>query len=74
MMHVLEAEQSTEKTMSLAGEHRSSAIRGCARLVEASVDHYEQLIMLQDDLRHRRSDRMRNAPPEIEPSNSTVCD
>lgn len=61
--NVLMVNQVTDKTMDMERERQTAAVRVCVDLLDASGEHYENLLLLQDDLRRRKQ-----RPPSIEPS------
>lgn len=66
---VLTVSQATDKTMEVERERQAAAVRVCVELLDASADHYENLILLRDELCQRSK---KNQPPAIEPSGSNI--
>ncbi|XP_026327460.1 uncharacterized protein LOC113235775 [Hyposmocoma kahamanoa] len=64
---VLMVNQATDKTMDVERERQTAAVRVCVDLLDASGEHYENLLLLQGDLRHRKQ-----RPPSIQPSGSDM--
>lgn len=62
---VLTVSQVTDATMATERERQSAAVKACVDLLDASTDHYENLVLLRDELRKR--DKMKkHRPPAIE--------
>ncbi|KPI98684.1 hypothetical protein RR46_04657 [Papilio xuthus] len=61
---VFAVRQATIRTMEAENDRQAATIRACAELLDASSDHYENLVLLYDELRQR--DRRRDHPPIIE--------
>ncbi|XP_013133588.1 PREDICTED: uncharacterized protein LOC106099566 [Papilio polytes] len=67
---VFAVRQATIRTMEAENDRQAATIRACAELLDASSDHYENLVLLYDELRQR--DRRRDHPPIIELESSEI--
>ncbi|XP_038212365.1 uncharacterized protein LOC119832683 [Zerene cesonia] len=67
---VLTVTRATETTLDEERDKQAEAVKVCVELLDVSTEHYENLILLRDDLRKR--DKARQRPPAIEPSTSDV--
>lgn len=67
---VLTVARATETTLDDERDKQVAAVRVCAELLDASTDHYENLILLKDELRKR--EKTKQYPPLIEPSTSNI--
>ncbi|CAG9566751.1 unnamed protein product [Danaus chrysippus] len=68
---VLSVSQATEAALDMECERQTAAIRVCVKLLDASTEHYENLMLLRDDLRKREKTVLQR-PPEILPSTSDI--
>ncbi|PZC77271.1 uncharacterized protein LOC110376962 [Helicoverpa armigera] len=66
---VLSVSQATDVTMEVERERQAAAVRVCVELLDASAEHYENLVLLRDELR-KREKMKRQFPPAIEPSST----
>ncbi|CAH0603034.1 unnamed protein product [Chrysodeixis includens] len=64
---VLTVSQVTESTMNVERERQSAAVKVCVALLDASAEHYENLVLLRDELRKWEKQKQQY-PPAIEPS------
>ncbi|KAL4712793.1 hypothetical protein ACJJTC_011863 [Scirpophaga incertulas] len=68
---VLKVSEMTDATLEGEAERQTDAMKMCVELLDTSTEHYEQLMLVQDDLR-RRETPMCQLPPAIEPSGSNI--
>lgn len=69
---VLTVSQATDSTMEVERGRQANAVRVCVELLDASAEHYENLVLLRDELRKREKLKKQH-PPTIVPSTpSTV--
>lgn len=59
--------EATDTIMEEERDRQTEAMRTCMQLLDSSVEHYENLILLRDDLRFRTKPQY---PPVIELSSS----
>lgn len=64
---MLAASEATELTLQNESGRQAAALRNCVKLLDASAEHYENLVLLRDDLKRREKPRI-NFPPAIEES------
>lgn len=68
---VLMLSQAADATMEVEQSRQAAAVRVCLQLLDASTEHYENLVVLRDELRKR--DKLNfQAPPVIELSSSVL--
>ncbi|CAB3230862.1 unnamed protein product [Arctia plantaginis] len=68
---VLMLSQAADATMEVEQSRQAAAVRVCLQLLDASTEHYENLVVLRDELRKR--DKLNfQAPPVIELSSSVI--
>ncbi|XP_045490832.1 uncharacterized protein LOC123690769 [Colias croceus] len=67
---VLTVTRATETTLDGERDKQAEAVKVCVELLDVSTEHYENLILLRDDLRKR--DKVKQRPPACEPSTSDV--
>ncbi|CAK1550040.1 unnamed protein product [Leptosia nina] len=68
---VLYVARATETTMDEERLKQVAAVRVCVELLDASTEHYENLILLRDEFRRRDQFKIQH-PPFIEPSTSNI--
>lgn len=61
--------EATDNIMEEERDRQTEAMRACMQLLDSSVEHYENLILLRDDLRYRSKPQY---PPVIELSSSEL--
>ncbi|XP_022820886.1 uncharacterized protein LOC111352561 [Spodoptera litura] len=66
---VLSVSQATDSTMEVERERQAAAVRVCVDLLDASAEHYENLVLLRDELR-KREKLKKQFPPTIESSST----
>ncbi|KAJ8726467.1 hypothetical protein PYW07_001165 [Mythimna separata] len=66
---VLTVSQATDSTMEVEKDRQTNAVRVCVDLLDASAEHYENLVLLRDELRKREKLKKQH-PPVIVPSSS----
>lgn len=59
---VLSVSQTTDKSMEVEHERQNETARVCGDLLDVSNEHYENLVLLRDELRRR----IVHMPPVIE--------
>lgn len=62
---VLTVSQATDAVMDVEKERQSEAAKACVKLLDTSSDHYENLVLLREELRMRDRAK-RQYPPAIE--------
>lgn len=67
--NVLAVTQATDAVIEEERDRQAEAMRACMKLLDSSVEHYENLILLRDDLRLCKK---RQHPPVIELSSSEL--
>ncbi|KAM3964757.1 uncharacterized protein ACR2FA_001147 [Aphomia sociella] len=67
---VLTVSQATDTTVEEERERQADAMRVCVKLLDASTEHYENLVLLRDELRQREPKKQ--YPPTIEASSSVM--
>lgn len=67
---VLTITRETETTMDEERVKQMAAVKACVELLGDSTDHYENLVLLKDEIRKR--EKSKQHPPFIEPSTSNV--
>ena len=69
---VLTVSQATDATMEVEKDRQANAVRVCVELLDASAEHYENLVLLRDELRKR--EKLKNQhPPTIVLSSQSSC-
>ncbi|CAH2238853.1 uncharacterized protein LOC120637313 [Pararge aegeria] len=66
--NVLTVSKATDAAMEIERDRQDAEVRACIQLLDASAEHYETLILLNDDLRKSNIQH----PPVIEPSTSEM--
>ncbi|XP_075991631.1 uncharacterized protein LOC142986883 [Anticarsia gemmatalis] len=62
---VLAVNQATDETMEVEHGRQTAAVRVCVELLDASVDHYENLVLLRGELRKREKTK-KQYPPVVD--------
>ncbi|CAG9784301.1 unnamed protein product [Diatraea saccharalis] len=68
---VLTVSKVTDATMEVERDRQTAAMKACVDLLDSTVEHYEHLMLLKDDLRNSERTN-KQQPPAIEPSGSDV--
>lgn len=68
---VLTVSQATDSTMEIERERQALAMKACMKLLDASTEHYEDLVLLSNELR-KRDVAKQQKPPTIELSTSEL--
>lgn len=63
--------QATDTAMEMEKERQTAALRACVELLDSSATHYENLVLLRDELRLRNF-MGKQHPPIIEISSSNI--
>ncbi|XP_052747637.1 uncharacterized protein LOC116413779 [Galleria mellonella] len=67
---VLTVSQATDTTVEEERGRQAAAMRVCVELLDTSTEHYENLMLLHDELHKREPNKQ--LPPAIEPSSSIM--
>ncbi|CAF4757340.1 unnamed protein product [Pieris macdunnoughi] len=67
---VMTVTRETDTTMDEERVKQAAAVKACVQLLDVSTDHYENLVLLKDEIRKR--EKSKQHPPFIEPSTSSV--
>lgn len=59
---VLTVSQATESTMNEEHNRQAAAVKVCVELLDTSAEHYENLVLLRDELRKRENMKKQHAP------------